>query len=240
MIEYYQTKQNKEIKQILYTGPLQEQIPQLLPPQPPSSLLETPTTINHQQYLGYALSQMPIAPAENPKSINLTPPHIHSNYQETNTGKLKKTLFIISLIFLIILNLFSGFILFKIFSKQSNINQHSNELILATENFTTKINQLNKQTDTVINILNQKNNFSQAVNIIFNKLPKELKINYINFNAQTKSINIRGHAESQEQVIEYKNTLSQEKIFSTVNLPFSNLAQRKNFDFTIELKWTNQ
>lgn len=236
MINYYNKKFQQPISKILYTGNLTKQIASILPNNIPSSPIKLPAQIQHSQYLGYSLSTLPIFPPGNPNTINLVPLDIQNSYDSANTNQLKKISLVISSIFLIILNLVTAFTIFLTIKKQHAINQPE-EVPIADVDSISKIKELNDQSKTIIDIIGQKQTFRQSIEKIFNTLPQDITIKQISFDPQTQSIAINGFADTQEQVLKYKNTLSHQEGFINVNLPFSSLAQRSNLDFTIELKW---
>jgi hypothetical protein len=61
------------------------------------------------------------------------------------------------------------------------------------------------------------------------------KLSFVATGGNTAVVSIEGVSKTRESLISYVSVLEKSKIFKTVDLPISNLADEKNIDFTINL-----
>jgi len=238
LIQFYPKKYKQPIKKIFFTGALQNQLSPFLPKEIPSELV-THNNIEASQTIGYALAQMPVAHPEDPHTINLIPPNIQANYDQVASHNLQKKLLIISIGFLLILNIINGGFLFQTLKQQSSLPQPENPPS-ENANLLSQISTVNKQAEVTLQILNQKRTFSQILNQIINTLPSNITITYIKMDATNQFVTIRGFANTQEEVLDFKDQLEQTPEFYNVNLPFSVLEKSQDLNFSLSLNWTTE
>ncbi len=237
LISYYAKKYRQEIKQILYTGSLQDQLSGVLPPDIPAEPIKTNAKLPPAQVVGYSLTQIPTNPPEDDRTINLIPPHVQYDYSQSSSHQLKRHLLFISVIFLIILNLIGGGFLFLTARSSASTSEPLQEEQTSGLDTLNQINIINQQAVSAVQISRQKQTFSQVVEQLFTTLPPELTINYIKLEASTQMVTLRGFAPHQEDILKLKQLLEENPLFIQVSLPLSVLEKSQDINFSLSFKW---
>jgi len=109
----------------------------------------------------------------------------------------------------------------------SHLNSNKND---GAEKF---VIEVNKKLSTIENI--QKNNISWSkVFIKISKIiPEEVKLSSLNINTKTSKINFRGVAKTRDSLLEIKDSLESDSIFSKLDFPIQNILQKENINFDI-------
>ena len=239
MLDYYQKSSDKKVTQIIYTGPLSGQLPNLLPKNIPNQQIKLPPGVQPLHAAAYSLAQKPISPPQDTYSLNLIPPTIQDNYRHAATHQLKRIILIVSIFSLIITNLFALWFLIQILLKQNTIGL-SQTSTLDKNDLTTQINQINQQSAALTEIINQEQQFNHIFQQVINLLPDDVTIKYIQIDPSKHQITIRGVAPIQEQILEFKQQLENASGFTNVTLPFSVLEKQINVEFSLTFNWQTE
>lgn len=237
MIGFYQKKSGQTVGQLWFTGEFSNQVANLLPKEIPSQPLQVEAQVSPEASLGWSLAQMPVAPPNDPRTINLIPPNIQANYDQATAHHLQKRLLIMVAIFLLILNLVSGGLVVEIMRRQAALGSPGADTVASEDDLLGKIQLINQKSQAVVQIVTQKLVYSQVLNQVLTLIPAGLTINYLKMDATNNQGTLRGTAQTQQQVLDLKAALEGNPRFSQVNLPLSVLEKQENLDFSLTFIW---
>lgn len=125
---------------------------------------------------------------------------------------------------------------------QINFIDTVNQSTLVTKNvknYNNQINTINEQMDSISQI--QKNNieWSRLISYLSQNLNQGIKLNQLKFDAASANMQISGQAETREDLLDFKKSLSKNENFGEINFPIKNLLEKNNINFDINVKIIN-
>lgn len=234
MLSYYQSKFELQLEAIYLTGSLAGS----LQPQISNSQIIDEPTKNPQLAMAYALAKKPVAPAQDPNTLNLAPSEIQLEFETAVTNDVYRRIALISILFVGILNVIVAGFTFITWNQQRQLQQTvgtsgpSIASISQDSNSQTTRDQLN----TILTIAPNREEVKNLLEEITSYV-KTVEVTNIVIDSENEQITISGISPTQEALLELKSLLETSETFSEVRLPLSIFEKRTDIPFTLTISW---
>lgn len=122
---------------------------------------------------------------------------------------------------------------------QNNFNKVVAQTTLVTSSskkYTDKVRKINSQINSIAKIQKEHIYWSHLLIILSEMSPDDVRFSQLKINKEKKTLTIRGHADSRDNLLKLKNNLEKSEIFSDIESPIQNILQKENINFELNTK----
>ena len=242
LLGYYQDKFNQQIDHCYVVGSQSSQVkPELQKlkldiTDPPES-----SKIKAEELTGYTLAEKPVAPPEDPHTINLVPQAYHQGYYQASSDKQKRELIKISLLALLILNLVTVYFLGQVFVMRqrqtvSQAEQNRNTSLSSIEQGT-QAGRLEAQAKLVTQVADIRPYTGQVIRQLLSLTPDSIRLGSLSVTLDPREGVVSGIAPTQQDLLQFKQQLEQDAYFDDIGLPVNVYEIQQNIPFSIKFSW---
>jgi len=125
---------------------------------------------------------------------------------------------------------------FVLLDNFNEINRRTNLTRMNGENFNLKAQEINNKLSTVSKIQNEFVSYSQLIKTLTEEIPPGITLNYFKVDSGKQLLKIRGHASNRDILLKLKEDLSKLPVLTDVILPLSDILEKTNINFEINIK----
>lgn len=172
-------------------------------------------------------------------TLNIIPPELKKQIHLKNIYK-KIVNYFFFLLFTII---FYGIVLFLVvFVLKTEYKNTANNANLTTKdaaNYVLQAKDINIQIDQIEEIQNEIVNWSDFIIKLINYTNNGIQIKSISLSKKNESLIITGFSDTRDNLLLFKQTLTDADFLENINLPIENLLEKDNINFNITAKITS-
>ena len=190
------------------------------------------------QDLLIAISLQKKDPAEpaSEETINLLPPNWARHYKDKQTGIQAWSLTLIISIF-VWANFLVVIIVFMLFGIQTEELQKSSEHAQSQElnQIATEVKNINALADRILILSLNTNAPQELINLLSQSLKEGIRIDSYSINYDSGTVKLSGLAVNRGALLEFKNSLEENRDFGEIEIPLSNLLKETDINFEFSL-----
>ncbi|NCO80065.1 PilN domain-containing protein, partial [Candidatus Falkowbacteria bacterium] len=145
----------------------------------------------------------------------------------------------ISLVLIVIAILIAIILLVAKIVLQLKFNNIIEQTTLVTKNnqgYNSKVREINGKLNFMAKIQNDYIPWSNLVKKLAEITPADINFSYLKFDAQDKTISLKGKAKSRDSLLSFKDEMAANPVFQDIGFPIKNILEKENIDFEINAK----